>query len=806
MAEVIESQQDTKRTRPTRRSFLKWSGVGAGTAALVANTANLGMPSASAAKADGMAGVDKTVWNVCFVNCGSRCPLRLQIKDGTIVRCLPDSTGDDSVENRQLRACVRGRSIRNRVYSPDRVKKPMIRKEGTERGAGEWEEISWPDALDLVAEKIQYTIDNYGNEAIYNQHGSGVNGAAIGAANPFQRLFNLLGGSLQRYGTYSTAQITAATQFTFGELEEGGDTVPSNSFEDSVENSQLVVMFGNNPQETRMSGGGILYTSQFLQREGVRTILIDPMYSESAVVLADEWVPIKPGTDTALASALAHVLISEDLQDQEFLDKYCQGFDEDHMPEGIPSGNSYRSYITGKGTDGIEKTPAWAAEITGIPADKIIALAREIGNAKPCAIMQGWGPQRHMNGENQARAICALAALTGNVGINGGGTGGREGSYGPLTMSFPSGENPIEASIPLFMWTDAVTRGAEMTATTDGIRGVDKLPVGMKFQLQYGGSKFAGQHSDINRTLEIMKDQSLCEFVVVVENMMTPSAQYADLVLPDTLGPERWDIGHNEAGGDLAYYMYHEQAIEPLHDTMDSYEMAVELAKRLGVEDEYTEGRTRKDWVQWMAEENVKEHPELPTWDELSEMGIYRYHTPENHVVPMRKFREDPEANPLATPSGKIEIFSSELWDMAKTWTFEDPQKGDVITALPEYVDTFESTIEARSNEKHPLQCIGHHFKGRVHSTFANLEWLTSAHHQRLFINPMDAEERGISADDLVEVYNDRGRVRVPANVTTRIMPGVVSLPQGAWYKNDDGVDVGGNINTLTTLHPTAYA
>ncbi|MGI5951461.1 MAG: DMSO/selenate family reductase complex A subunit [Brooklawnia sp.] len=793
-----------------RRSFLKWSGAVAGTTALVGSTATmLNTPAVThAAPAEGMSDVDKTVWNVCFVNCGSRCPMRLQVKDGVIVRCLPENTGDDSLENRQLRACVRGRSIRNRVYSPDRVKTPLIRREGTERGAGQWDEISWDDALDLVAEKIKYTIEKYGNEAIYLQHGSGVLGGAIGEGGPYGRLFNLLGGSLKRYGNYSYAQVATCTKFSYGQYQDPGDPneVPSNSFEDSVANSQLVVMFGNNPQETRMSGGGILYTSQFLKRKGVRTIVIDPMYSETAMVLADQWIPIKPGTDSALVSAIVHYLISNDLHDQEFCDKYVQGFDEDHMPEGIPANQSYRSYIMGQGPDGIEKTPAWAAPITGIPEQTITALAREIGNAKPCAITQGWGPQRHMNGENQARAIYTLAAVTGNVGINGGGTGGRDGSYWRSTKMFPAGDNPVQATIPLFIWTEAVLRGEELTATKDGIRGVDRLPVSIKFQLQYGGSKFAGQHSDINRTLEIMRDESLCEFVVVVENQMTPSAEYADLVLPDTLGPERWDIGHSEYCGDVAYYMFHEKAIEPGFEIRDSYDIAVELAKRLGVEQEYSMGRTREEWAQWLAAENASSHPGFPNWDELREVGVHRYATPENHVVPMRKFREDPEANPLTTPSGKIEIFSTELWEMAKTWTFEDQAKGDKITALPEYMDTFESAEEAKTNEQYPLQCIGHHFKGRVHSTFANLEWLKDIHPQRLFINPIDAETRGIESGDVVDIYNDRGRVRVPAFVTPRIIPGVVSLPQGAWYKDEDGVDVGGNINTLTTLHRTAYA
>jgi len=550
----------------------------------------------------------------------------------------------------------------------------------------------------------------------------------------------------------------------------------------------------------------VLYTSQFLKHKGVRTIVIDPRYSDTAMLLADQWVPIRPGTDAALVSAMVHVMISEGLQDQAFLDKYVQGFDEEHMPEGVPAGNSYRSYIMGLGPDGIEKTPQWAAEITGIPAETIVKLAREIATTKPCAINQGWGPQRHMNGENQARAIYALAAVTGNVGINGGGTGGRDGHNWLKYKGFPSPKNQVKASIPMFLWTDAIKRGPEMTAAKDGIRGVEQLSNHIRFLLNVQGNVLGSQHGDLNETEKILKDESLCEFICVVDNMMTASARLADLVLPDTLNQERWDMGHSEYCGETAYYMFNEKAIEPPFDVKDCYDVCVEIAKRFGKEQEFSEGRSREEWAKWLAAESQKTVPGLPSWDEMRKQGIYRYNeTAGTYMVPLRKFREDPEANPLTTPSGKIEIFSSKLWEMSKTWTFDNPQKGDKITALPEYMEVEEGPEAAKGGE-FPLQCIGHHYKGRVHSTFANLEWLLDAHPQKLFMNPVDAEARRIKEGDEIEIFNNRGRVRTVAHITPRIMPGVVSLPQGAWRKMDGQVDVGGAVNTLTSMHPTAYA
>ncbi|NMM22539.1 MAG: molybdopterin-dependent oxidoreductase [Phycicoccus sp.] len=788
-----------------RRSFLKWSGIAGGGVALVGTGASFGLlpgvGPANAATLTAAGDADKTTWSACIVNCGSRCPLRLEVNQGQITRILPDNTGDDELYSRQIRACVRGRAMRQRIYNPDRLKTPLRRKAGTKRGAGEWEAIPWDEAFDLFAEKLTHTIETYGNEAIYRQYGSGTWNGLLSTSGGWRRLLNMMGGYLGYYGNYSYAQIGTCTRFHYGVSDEQ----MSNSFEDSAANSKLIVLWGNNPQETRMSGGGVLFTSLWAKKKaGVKFIVIDPRQSDSVVTLADEWLAPRPGTDAALVAGMAHVMVTENLHDQTFLDTYCQGFDEAHMPVGVPSGNSYRAYLMGEGSDGIEKTPEWAAGITGVPADAITRVAREIALAKPANITQGWGPQRHANGENQARAIYTLAALTGNIGIPGGGTGGREGYYWPASMWFPDGSNPVKTQISMFGWTDAIEHGPEMTALRDGVRGKDKLDVGIKFMLAYAGNMLSSQHSDINRTREILTDESLCEFIVVVDNQMTASAQMADLILPDTTTAERWDMAPSEYTGDMAYVIMCEKAIEPLFDSKPAYEMCTEIAKRLGIEEKFTEGRTDEEWVRWMHEQTRLDRPDFPTFDELRTKGVYRYRDPSGPQVPLRSFRADPIANPLDTPSGKIEIFSSELWGLSTTWTFDNPEPGDKITALPEHVDTWEGAVEARTNDKFPLQCIGHHYKGRTHSTYGNLKWSREAHPQKLWINTMDAKARGIENGDMVEVFNDRGRIRIAANVTPRIMPGVLSVPQGAWYKPDkDGVDTGGAMNVLTRIHPT---
>jgi len=389
----------------TRRSFLKWSGAVAGTGALVSVAGDVASPVRAV---EGRADADRTVWSSCNVNCGSRCPLRLQVKDGVVVRVLPDNTGDDEVGTQQIRACVRGRTIRKRIYNPDRLKTPMRRKPGTPRGGGQWEEISWDEAFQTIADKLTALIAEYGNECVYIQYGTGVIGANIATSWPprataVARLMNCIGGSLDQYNDYSAGNIEAAVDFQHGYWHG------SNS-NDDLKNSRLVVMFGNNPHETRMSGGGETFVTQQVKRaSGHRVIVIDPRYSETAMNLADEWVPIRPGTDAALVAAFAHVMITEDLLDRDFLDTYCSGFDEAHMPPGMPPNLSYESYVLGRGADGVEKTPEWAARITGIPAPTIVRLAREIATTKPCSVNQGWGIQRHSNGENQARAPMTLA-------------------------------------------------------------------------------------------------------------------------------------------------------------------------------------------------------------------------------------------------------------------------------------------------------------------------------------------------------------------------------------------------------------
>ncbi|SWR50888.1 anaerobic dimethyl sulfoxide reductase subunit A [Klebsiella pneumoniae] len=464
----------------SRRALLKSTALGSLALAAGGLTLPFTLRRAAAAVQQATGDTTRIVWGACSVNCGSRCALRLHVRDDEVVYVETDNTGDDRYGDHQVRACLRGRSIRRRINHPDRLNYPM--KRVGKRGEGKFVRISWQEALDTLADRLKSVVAQYGNEAVYINYSSGIVGGNITrsspSASPVARLMNCYGGSLNQYGTYSTAQIACAMPYTYGS-NDGNST-------SDIENSKLVVMFGNNPAETRMSGGGITwYLEQARERSNARMIVIDPRYTDTAAGREDEWIPIRPGTDAALVAGIAWVLINEDLVDQPFLDKYCVGYDEKTLPAGAPANGHYKAYILGEGDDGIAKTPQWASRITGIPTDRIIKLAREIGMSKPAYICQGWGPQRQANGELTARAIAMLPILTGNVGINGGNSGARESTYTITIERLPVLENPVKTAISCFTWTDAIARGPEMTASRDGVRGKEKLDVPIKFLWNY---------------------------------------------------------------------------------------------------------------------------------------------------------------------------------------------------------------------------------------------------------------------------------------------------------------------------------
>lgn len=713
-------------------------------------------------------------------NCGGRCVICVHMEKGRIER-LTTETAKEAAGAYPLCACARGMNYHKTFLGSDRLQYPM--KRIGRRGEGRFERISWSEAVDTIVSEWKRIRDSYGPASRYVNYATG-DSSVFRGCDLAKRLLALDGGYLGYYNSYSSACIARATELMYGTVESG------NPPEDLV-NAGLIILWGHNPAETRFDCETMYYLKQ-AKRKGIPIVVIDPRKSDTVLELDARWIPIRPATDAALADAMAWVIVEAGLQDREFLDRCCIGFDEAHMPKGIDPKECYLAYLQGR-KDGVAKTPEWAEPITGIPAETIRALALEYARAKPAALLQGYGAQRHAYGEQGARGGMLLACLTGNVGISGGYAGGNGLCTRHAQPELPMPPNPITAKIPVFLWTDAVIRGHEMTAL-DGVRGDCTQMTDVKMILNLAGNSLINQHSDINRTAAYLEDTSKCEFIVVSDLFMTASAKYADILLPGTSMFEEEALVPPWHYGDFLGYC--RKVMEPVGESRFEYDWLAEVAEKLGYGAAFTEGRTTGQWLEYIYNELRGKETELPEYEAFKEQGIYRYRThPEG--IAFRQQREDPEKHPFPTPSGKVEIFSERVWNTE----FKDP-----FPAIPCYVEPPEGAEDPLA-KRYPIQLIGWHTKRRTHSIHDNNLPMHAMDPQRLWMHPEDAEKRGIHAGDEVVIWNDRGQIKIPAHLSDRMMPGVAALSQGAWYAPDEeGTDRGGSINVLTSLRPTPYA
>ena len=720
-------------------------------------------------------------------NCGGRCLLLAHVRDGVITRLETDDRPEDTPASPQLRACARGRAYLRRQYHPDRLLYPQ--KRVGRRGEGRFQRISWDEAYDLLAGELLRVRERYGNSALFIPYGTGSYNQ-INGVPPARRLLNLFGGCLGIYNSYSWGATNIATPYMFGTLQTGSQR------QDWL-NSRYILMWGWNPAEMR-DGTNSEYFLKLARERGARTVCIDPRLSLSAVSLADEWVPVRPGTDAAMMSAMAYVILSEGLYDREFVCTHCVGFDASQMPPGCEGEESYADYILGR-RDGQPKTPGWAETITGVPQETIARLAREYAGTRPAMLYQGYGMQRRAYGEQVVLAGGALAAITGNIGLPGGwasGLGLSAPDGGPLWSVFPVGENPVPASIPCFLWTEAVLRGPELGAE-EGVLGAERLDSSIKLIYAVATNILTNQHANTNRAARLLANESLVEFIAVQDQFLTPSARFADLLLPACTNFETWGVEDGWKYGDEVLFM--PKLVEPPGEARSDYAICRGLAERLGLEPQFSEGRDERAWVDWCLDHLRRaRYPGLPTLEEFerSNAGVYALPVTEPAVA-FAGFRRDPQRFPLDTPSGKIELFSQRLHDLGR------PAE---IPPVPKYIQEWESPFGPEA-ARFPLQALGHHTLHRVHSTHDNNDWLEQAFPQAVFINPLDAAARGLQDGDLARVFNDRGEMRLPCRVTARILPGVVDIPQGAWWTpNEHGVDLRGCVNVLTSERWTPLA
>jgi anaerobic dimethyl sulfoxide reductase subunit A len=710
----------------------------------------------------------------CCADCGGKCLVKGHVKNGVVIRVETDDG-----EEPQLRACARGRAYRKLFYAPDRLKYPM--KRVGVRGEGKFDRISWDEALDTIAKELIRVKKNHGPSAIHMT----AHGATPGDLHGFHavyRLLNMFGGCTRSWGGASAEALELASRSMYG------TTITGNTRDDLV-NSRLIIMWGWNPAVTIFSTNTCLYLAN-AKEAGTKIICVDPRFTDSAAVFSDDWIPIRPGTDAAMLIAMAYVIITENLHDEAFLSKYTIGFDK------------FKDYVMGV-EYGLPKTPAWAEPITGVSAAIIEKLAREYATSKPAALIPSYAPGRTAFGEQYFRAAATLSAMTGNVGVSGGSACGRERNlvmiFGP---GLPEGKNPIQGipSIKVDSKSPVLPIGGGLTLGADSLDATlrnkynphrcdiwDTICKGkaggyltdIKF-LWVAPSNMLNQFLNINKGIQALNK---LEFILVHEQFMTPTARFADILLPINTAWERNDIFRPWQQG--AYYVYGNKVADSLYESKSDFEICCELAPRLGISN-YSD-KTEDEWLRYLFKTSPDLSKDIPDYDTFKRDGVYKLKLTEPHIA-FKKQIEDLEHNPFPTPSGRIEIYSQRLANL------NNPK----LPPIPQYIESWESVNDPLA-KKYPLQLITVHSRVRTHSYFYTVPWLKQLEVQAVEINPVDAQARGISGGDEVRVFNDRGVTILPAKVTERITPGVVAIPQGAWYRPDNtGADRGGSCNILT--------
>ena len=625
----------------SRRQFIQ---AGSGLAALpfVVKT---GKVQAQGAAVSDATPEEKVVQTCSTFDCGGKCDIRAHVSDGVVTRIStrPDNALDPQMP--VMRACVRGRAYRKFVYHPDRLKYPM--KRVGKRGEGKFERITWDEATTLIANQSKTITQKYGAASRYVHVGTAVSGGTFSGDKMVRRLLNLTGGYLESYHSVSMGNTAAATPYTYGNAASGSSL-------DTLLDTKLVILWGHNPTETIFGHSNHFY--QKMKQNGTRFIVVDPRYSDTVSSLADQWIPLLPATDNALMDAMMYVIVTENLHDRAFIQRYTLGFDEDAMPEGVPANESLMAYLSGA-KDGVAKTPEWAEKITHVPAQTIRQLARDYATTKPAALIQGWGPQRHNCGERTARGSTILATLTGNVGVKGGWAAGYGGCANRKFAAGPEmPDNPVNAKISVMNWVQAADDASKVTAE-DGLKDAEKLDSNIRILFSLAGNYLANQNPDLHQATRVLEDESKIEFIVASDLFMTPSARYADLLLPETSFMERWNIG--ETWGTASYLILSEKLIEPEFERRSDYDWLREVAAKLGVEPAFSEGRDEKAWIEHIWEQTRLSMPDenLPDFATLQKTRQHLFKS-----APYVAFEDnirDPQNHPFPTPSGKIEIFSS---------------------------------------------------------------------------------------------------------------------------------------------------
>ncbi|MGW0044308.1 molybdopterin-dependent oxidoreductase [Rhodococcus sp. NPDC003348] len=679
-------------------------------------------------------------------------------------------------------------SVRHR----SRVAGPAVRRGWLERGPGpsdrrgadEFVAVSWAELTELLSGELRRVVDTHGNRAIYGgSYGWSSPGRFHHAQSQVHRFLKMLGGYTRSENSYSlgaTSVIMPRVIGTHWKL-----FARATNWDVIARETDLMVCFGGVPlKNTAVNDGG---TSNHptrgaldaLRARGGEIVSISPLRDDMHG--AARWLAPRPGSDVAIMLALGHVLATEGLADRAFLDRYTVGYDK------------FEDYLLGR-SDGVAKDPAWAAALSGLPAQTIVDLARRMAAGRTLVTVT-WSLQRVRHGEQAPWAGVTLAAMLGQIGLPGGGFGHGYGSMNepglaPVPYPLPTlfqGQNPVPDSIPVAAISDLLLNpGQEYD-----YNGERRTFPDIRLVYWAGGNPFH-HHQDLGR---LRRALARPETIVVHDPYWTPMARHADIVVPSTTALERDDLSCTR-NDPLLVAM---QAATPRYaDARDDYDTFSALAHRLGFGHRFTEGRTSGEWLEHLYEQwrsfVLADGGEAPGYDEFRSRGHVEMRT-EDGLTLLEDFRADPDRNALRTPSGKIEIFSVDIDgfgydDCAGHPTWYEPQEwlgGERAATYPLHLIANQPRTRLHSQLDHGRTSQASKIRGR----------------EPIRMHPDAADARGVAPGDVVRVFNDRGACLAGVVLDAEMLPDVVQLSTGAWYDPLDPADpnslcVHGNPNVLT--------
>lgn len=688
-----------------------------------------------------------------------------------------------------------GQGILDLVDGPLRIRTPMVRKAWLENGFAtgrqrdgqdEFVSIGWSEATRLVAGELDRVKRQYGNRSIYGgSYGWASAGRFHHAQSQLHRFLNCIGGYTRSVNSYSLAAGEVILSRILGDA--ASFIHAPQSWQSVAASTELLVAFGGMPvRNSQISAGGTGYhrTVEGLRQAkaaGVSFVNISPNQADVSDELKADWIPVRPGSDVALMLGLAHEIQSNDWHDLNFLDRYTEGYSQ------------FATYLTGK-TDGVVKSAGWAAKITGVPEQEVKALAWRMAHSRTM-ISVSWSLTRQDNGEQPFWMATTLAAMLGQIGLPGGGVAYGYGAANSVGIerrqvqyaALPQLQNPVNDFIPVARIADMLLNPGAAYNFNGETRHFPEI------RLVYwaGGNPFH-HHQDLTRLSEAWQ---MPETIIVHDYCWNALAKRADIVLPCTTPLERDDIMITPRD---RFAVAMKAVIPPVGQARDDHDILRGIAAELGVEDRFTGGQAADEWLAWIYEQSRafarKSGVVLPEYERFLDMGWHETDPPEEPADAFTAFRNDPEDAPLKTPSGKIEITSTDDTSFEKASLFPFPAWYEPTEWL------------GRAGADAPFHLISSQPADKLHSQLDPGRTSQSARSMGrtpLRIHPGDASDLGLSEGACVRVHNSRGACLATALYDANLMRGVVQMSTGAWLDAvtmEDGrlLCRNGNPNVLT--------